>query len=207
MSSDKIHLYHGDLPDNLDLGDCVAVDTETLGLRPMRDRLCLIQLSSGDGHAHLVKFEEGQYDAPNLKKLLADSDITKIFHFARFDVGVLWVYLNVLTTSIYCTKIASKLARTFTSNHGLRHVCKDLINVNLNKQQQSSYWGAKELTEEQLEYAASDVYYLHAVRAELDKILIREGRAELAQACFDFLPHRGVLDIAGFEEDDIFAHH
>jgi ribonuclease D len=207
MTEQKIHLYHGDLPDDVDLGNCVAIDTETLGLRPIRDRLCLMQLSSGDGQAHLVKFEEGQYDAPNLKKLLGNPDVTKIFHYARFDIGVIWVYLNILTNSVYCTKIASKLARTFTSNHGLRHVCKDLIDVNLNKQQQSSYWGAKELSPEQLEYAASDVFYLHAVREKLDEILQREGRAELLQACLDFLPHRSVLDIAGFEEEDIFAHH
>jgi ribonuclease D len=203
----SITLHHGDIPADLDFGKRVAVDTEAMGLNPLRDRLCLVQLSSGDGTAHIVQFKEGEYDAPNLKKMLADQDITKIFHFARFDVGLMWVYLEVLTGPIYCTKIASRLVRTFTQYHGLKSLTKDLIDVDLKKQQQSSDWGATELTQEQLDYAASDVLYLHQLQDKLDAMLVREGRAELAQACFNFLPHRAVLDIAGWPEEDIFAHH
>lgn len=201
-----ITLHQGDLPDGLSFGNIVAIDTETLGLRPQRDRLCLVQLSSGDGTAHLVQLKSGQYDAPNLKKLMADASVTKLFHFARFDVGVMYKYLGVVTTPIYCTKIASRLARTFTGHHSLKTLCKDLLGVDLDKQQQTTDWGADTLTPEQMNYAASDVLYLHRMKAELDKILAREGRSTLAQACFDFLPHRALLDIAGWEDEDIFSH-
>ncbi|MDP2205158.1 MAG: ribonuclease D [Alphaproteobacteria bacterium] len=201
-----ITLHQGDLPDGLSFGNIVAIDTETLGLRPQRDRLCLVQLSSGDGTAHLVQLKQGQYDAPNLKKLMADTAVTKLFHFARFDVGVMYKYLGVVTTPIYCTKIASRLARTFTGHHSLKTLCKDLLGVDLDKQQQTTDWGADTLTPEQMNYAASDVLYLHRMKDELDKILAREGRSGLAQACFDFLPHRALLDIAGWEDEDIFSH-
>ena len=201
-----ITLHQGDLPDGLSFGNIVAIDTETLGLRPHRDRLCLVQLSSGDGTAHLVQLKQGQYEAPNLKKLLTDPAVTKLFHFARFDVGVMYKYLGVVTTPIYCTKIASRMARTFTGHHSLKTLCKDLIGVDLDKQQQTTDWGADTLTPEQMNYAASDVLYLHRMKDELDKILAREGRSALAQACFDFLPHRALLDIAGWEDEDIFSH-
>jgi ribonuclease D len=201
-----ITLHQGDLPDGLSFGNIVAIDTETLGLRPHRDRLCLVQLSSGDGTAHLVQLKQGQYDAPNLKKLLADPAVTKLFHFARFDVGVMYKYLGIVTTPIYCTKIASRMARTFTGHHSLKTLCKDLIGVDLDKQQQTTDWGADTLTPEQMNYAASDVLYLHRMKDELDRILAREGRSALAQACFDFLPHRALLDIAGWEDEDIFSH-
>ena len=200
------HLYGGDLPADISFGDCVAIDTETMGLNPIRDRLCLIQLSSGDGHAHLVQLKDGDYDAPNLKKLLTDPAVTKLFHFARFDVAVLKAYLGVTVTPIYCTKIASKLVRTFTDRHGLKDLCRDLLGVEISKQQQSSDWGAPVLSREQLEYAASDVLYLHQMRAKLDVMLAREGRTELAKACFDFLPARAQLDLGGWPEADIFAH-
>jgi ribonuclease D len=201
-----ITLHQGDLPDGLSFGNIVAVDTETLGLRPQRDRLCLVQLSSGDGTAHLVQLKQGDYAAPNLKKLMADPAVTKLFHFARFDVGVMYKYLGIVTTPIYCTKIASRLARTFTGHHSLKTLCKDLLGVDLDKQQQTTDWGADTLTPEQMNYAASDVLYLHRMKDELDKILAREGRSPLAQACFDFLPHRALLDIAGWEDEDIFSH-
>jgi len=203
----SITLHYGDIPADLDFGDSVAVDSETMGLNPLRDRLCVVQLSSGDGTSHIVHFNEGIYEAPNLKKLMADPKVTKLFHFGRFDIAVMWAYLGVLTAPVYCTKIASKLVRTFTNHHGLKALCSDLIRVDLSKQQQSSYWGAEELTEKQLEYAASDVLYLHQLRKKLDEMLEREGRTEVAQACFDFLPHRAVLDIAGWQDEDIFAHH
>lgn len=202
-----IKLHHGDLPAGIDFGDSVAVDSETMGLNPMRDRLCLVQLSAGDGVCHLVKFNgDDDYDAPNLRKVLADPNITKLFHFARFDVAVFMAYLGVITTPVYCTKIASKLVRTFTSYHGLKNLCRDLINVEISKQQQSSDWGADELTPEQQEYAASDVLYLHQLKEKLDEMLIREGRMELAQSCFEFLPARAMLDLEGWPEEDIFAH-
>ncbi|HCS22790.1 MAG TPA: ribonuclease D [Alphaproteobacteria bacterium] len=201
-----ITLHLGDLPDGLSFGNSVAIDTETLGLRPKRDRLCLVQLSAGDGDAHLVQLKAGQYEAPNLKKLLVDKNVTKLFHFARFDVGVMYEYLGVVTAPIYCTKIASRLARTFTQHHSLKTLCKDLIGVDLDKQQQTTDWGADTLTPEQMNYAASDVLYLHRMKAELDRMLVREGRMDLAQACFDFLPSRALLDIAGWDEDDIFSH-
>lgn len=202
-----IHLHHGDLPDDIDFGKSVAVDTETMGLNPVRDRLCLVQLSAGDGQCHLVKFDGKNFDAPNLINLMNDPDVTKLFHFARFDVAMIWVYLGVLTRPVYCTKLASRLVRTFSSQHSLRNLCKDLLNVDLSKQQQLTDWGADELTKDQMEYAASDVLYLHKLREHLDTLLEREGRMELAQACFDFIPHRAVLDIAGWPEEDIFAHH
>lgn len=201
-----ITLHQGDLPDGLSFGNSVAIDTETLGLRPHRDRLCLVQLSAGDGTAHLVQLKAGQYDAPNLKKLLADQNVTKLFHFARFDVAVMYQYLGVVTAPIYCTKIASRLARTFTQHHSLKTLCKDLIGVDLDKQQQTTDWGADTLTPEQMNYAASDVLHLHRMKAVLDTMLVREGRAHLAQACFDFLPSRALLDIAGWDEEDIFSH-
>lgn len=202
----SITLHQGDLPDGLSFGNSVAIDTETLGLRPHRDRLCLVQLSAGDGSAHLVQLKAGQYDAPNLKKLLTDPNVTKIFHFARFDVAVMYHYLGVVTAPIYCTKIASRLARTFTQHHSLKTLCKDLIGVDLDKQQQTTDWGADTLSPEQMNYAASDVLHLHRMKDVLDGMLAREGRSHLAQACFDFLPSRALLDIEGWEEEDIFSH-
>ena len=196
----------GDLPPNLDLGTVVAIDSETMGLKPHRDRLCLIQLSSGDGNAHLVKFEQQNYNAPNLVKLLENSDITKIFHYARFDVAVINKYLQAQIDSIYCTKIASKLVRTYTDKHGLKDLCKELLLLDLSKQQQSSDWGAKDLTEEQKIYAASDVLYLHKIKEILDQRLLREERYELAAFCFEFLQTRANLDLIGYENDDIFSH-
>jgi ribonuclease D len=202
----QITLHRGDLPDGLDLGPVVAVDTETMGLRVHRDRLCVVQLSSGDGTAHLVQLNDGRYDAPNLSRLLADPDTLKLFHFARFDLATLRHWLGVDCRPVYCTKIASKLVRTFTDRHGLKDLCQDLLGVGLSKQQQSSDWGAAELTQQQQAYAASDVLHLHALRRILDEMLAREGRAEMAQACFDFLPVRAQLDLAGWEDIDIFAH-
>ena len=199
-------LHHGDLPETVAFGDVVAIDTEAMGLNPHRDRLCLVQLSAGDGDAHLVQFAPGAYDAPRLRRLLADPCVTKLFHFARFDLAMLYQYLGVMALPVYCTKIASRLARTFTDRHGLRDLCKDLLSVDLSKQQQSSDWGAANLADEQLRYAASDVLHLHALRGRLDAMLIREGRQELAQASFDFLPHRVLLDLKGWAEQDIFAH-
>ena len=199
-------LHRGDLPEGLLLGDSVAIDTEAMGLNPHRDRLCLVQLSRGDGDAHLVQFAPGCYDAPNLKRLLADPGIVKLFHFARFDVAMLYHYLGVMARPLYCTKIASRLVRTFTDRHGLRDLCKDLLGVDLKKEQQSSDWGAASLTEEQLRYASSDVRYLHALRTRLDEMLAREGRTGLARNCFEFLPARALLDLEGWPEQDIFAH-
>ena len=201
-----INLYRGDLPSGLNLGPVVAIDSETMGLKPQRDRLCLIQLSSGDGNAHLVQFERCNYTAPNLVKLLEDPDITKVFHYARFDVAIIKKYLKVRTTSIYCTKIASKLVRTYTDKHGLKDLCKELLNLDLSKQQQSSDWGAKNLTEEQKTYAASDVLYLHKIKEILDQRLLREERDKLANFCFEFLQTRANLDLIGFENEDIFSH-
>ena len=201
-----INLYKGDLPSGLNLGPVVAIDSETMGLKPQRDRLCLIQLSSGDGNAHLVQFERCNYTAPNLVKLLEDPDVTKVFHYARFDVAIIKKYLKVQTNSIYCTKIASKLVRTYTDKHGLKDLCKELLNLDLSKQQQSSDWGAKVLTEEQKTYAASDVLYLHKIKEILDQRLLREEREELAAFCFEFLQTRASLDLIGFENEDIFSH-
>ncbi|MCH7542537.1 MAG: ribonuclease D [Proteobacteria bacterium] len=200
------HLHHGDLPDGLDLGNIIAVDSETMGLNPLRDRLCLVQLSSGDGNAHLVQIARTPGDAPNLKALLGNPDVLKLFHFARFDIAVLYHAFAVMPAPLYCTKITSKLARTFTGGHGLKDLCKDLLGVDLSKQQQSSDWGAKALTQEQLDYAASDVLYLHALKEKLDAILVREKRDGLAGACFDFLPTRAKLDLRGWAEEDIFSH-
>ena len=201
-----IDLYIGDLPSGLNLGSVVAIDSETMGLKPQRDRLCLIQLSSGDGNAHLVQFERCNYTAPNLVKLLEDPDITKVFHYARFDVAIIKKYLRAQTNSIYCTKIASKLVRTYTDKHGLKDLCKELLDLDLSKQQQSSDWGAKNLTEEQKKYAASDVLYLHKIKEILDQRLLREERDELAAFCFEFLQTRANLDLIGFENEDIFSH-
>lgn len=202
----NIQFHTGDLPDHVQFRDSVAIDTETMGLNPLRDRLCVVQLSAGDGSAHLVRLPKGQYAAPNLKRLLADPGIIKIFHFARFDVAVLKHYLQVDTTPIYCTKIASKLIRTYTDRHGLRDVCKELLNVDISKGQQSSDWGNDDLSDAQCKYAASDVLHLHALKSHLDTMLEREGRRELAQACFDFLPVRAELDLLGWSETDIFSH-
>jgi ribonuclease D len=199
-------LHQGDIPANLNFGTSVAIDTETMGLKPFRDRLCVIQLSGGDGTAHVVQFKPDQYAAPNLKKLLSDPKVTKIFHFGRFDIATIWMHLNVLTTPVYCTKIASRLARTFTQQHSLKTLCSELIHIELDKQQQTTDWGAASLTPEQVKYAASDVLYLHKIRTALDTILVREGRAGLAQSCFDFLPARALLDAAGWDEEDIFTH-
>ncbi|MBR9898807.1 MAG: ribonuclease D [Rhodospirillales bacterium] len=199
-------LHLGDLPDDLDLGKVVAIDSETMGLNPHRDRLCVVQLSSGDGNAHLVKFDGEDYSAPNLKKLLADDSVLKLFHFGRFDIAVMDKYLGVRCAPVYCTKIASKLVRTYTDRHGLKDVLRETVGVEISKQQQSSDWGAAELSKEQIDYAASDVLYLHKAKEELDRRLVREGRMEMAQACFDFLPMRATLDLAGWEETDIFAH-
>lgn len=200
------HLHRGDLPEGLVFGAAVAVDTEAMGLNPHRDRLCLVQLSSGDGNAHLVQLAPGGYEAPRLKALMADPAVTKIFHFARFDLGMIYHYLGVMAGPVYCTKIASRLARTFTDRHGLKDLSKDLLGVDLSKQQQSSDWGAAELTDQQLQYAATDVLHLHALRARLDAMLAREGRTGLAQAAFGFLPTRVLLDLKGWAEQDIFAH-
>ena len=199
-------LHQGDLPDGVSFGDSVAIDTETLGLNPLRDRLCLMQLSAGDGDCHLVQFRNGEYDAPNLKALLADSGVLKIFHFARFDLAMIRHYLDVDCRPVYCTKIASKLTRTYTDRHGLKDLCNELLGVDISKQQQQSDWGAETLSEEQLAYAASDVLYLHRLREILERRLVREDRTELAQACFDFLPYRALLDLTGWAEQDIFDH-
>lgn len=200
------HLHQGDLPADLELGPVVAVDSETMGLNPHRDGLCVVQLSAGDGNAHLVQLNRSDYHAPNLKKLLADHQVLKIFHFARFDVAAFQHWLGVETGPIYCTKIASKLCRTYTDRHGLKELTRELIGVDISKQQQSSDWGAPVLSQAQVDYAASDVLYLHALREKLEIMLVREGRQDLAQACFDFLPHRARLDLAGWPETDIFAH-
>ncbi len=201
-----IRLHRGDLPDNHNLGHIVAIDTETLGLNPHRDRLCLVQLSRGDGSADLVQIAADQTRAPNLERLLGDPSVLKLFHFGRFDIAVLMHRFGVLTTPVYCTKIASKLTRTYTDRHGLKDLTRELIGVELSKQQQSSDWGATDLTEAQCAYAASDVLYLHQLKAKLDVNLARENRTAIAQACFDFLPHRAQLDLAGWPEVDIFSH-
>jgi ribonuclease D len=211
MPNGTIHLHRHDLPDGLGLGATVAVDTETMGLNPHRDRLCLVQLSGGDGHAHLVQLVPESlggrgYDCPNLARLLADPDVVKLMHFARFDVAVLQHSLGIEVGPVRCTKIAAKLVRTFTDRHGLKDLCKELLGVDLSKQQQTSDWGAVELTAEQCAYAASDVLYLHALWTRLEALLAREGRLGLAMACFSFLPTRCRLDLLGFEDPDIFHH-
>jgi ribonuclease D len=201
----SVELYRGDLPLGRFTGRTIAIDTETMGLDPHRDRLCLVQLSEGDGTAVLVQFS-GKYDAPELKRLLADESVLKLFHFGRFDMAVLKHYFGIMPRPVYCTKVASKLARTFTDRHGLKDLCKELLGIELSKQQQSSDWGAAELTPEQLSYAASDVLHLHALREKLDAMLRREGREGLARACFEFLPVRAELDLRGWSEIDPFAH-
>ncbi len=200
------HLHKGDLPDWLDLGPVVAIDSETMGLVPARDRLCVVQLSSGDGNAHLVQIAAGQERAPNLVRMLGNPEQLKLFHFGRFDIAVLLNRFGVLTAPVYCTKIASRLVRTYTDRHGLRDLLGEVLDVGISKQQQSSDWGAAELSAAQIDYAASDVLYLHALRDALDVRLARERRTALAQACFDFLPHRAALDVAGWDGQDIFAH-
>jgi ribonuclease D len=200
------YVHDGDLPDGINFGASVAIDSETMGLNPHRDRLCLVQLSDGNGDAHLVKFKQGDYAAPNLKALLENPDVLKIFHFARFDVAVMKKYLAVDTAPVYCTKIASKLVRTYTDRHGLKDLCRELGGVSLDKQQQSSDWGADTLSNAQQTYAASDVLYLHAVKAKLDMMLAREGRTHLAEAAFAFLPTRCDMDLAGYSDMDIFSH-
>ncbi|HEY1225668.1 MAG TPA: ribonuclease D [Brevundimonas sp.] len=201
-----VYLHEGDLPADLDLGPEVAVDSETMGLRFRRDPLCVVQLSAGDGDAHVVRLNRPAYDCPNLKRLMADPGVLKIFHFGRFDIGMVELHLGVETRPVYCTKIASKLARTYTDRHGLKDVAREMAGIDLSKAQQSSDWGAPTLSQAQLEYAASDVLHLHAIKERLNEMLVREGRMELAQACFDFLPVRARLDLAGWDEMDIFAH-
>lgn len=202
-----IHLHQNDLPDGLNLGPVVALDTETMGLDPRRDRLCLVQLSSGDGNAHLVQIARGQKSAPNLERMLADPDVLKLFHFGRFDIAALKNTFGVTTAPVYCTKIAAKLVRTFTDRHGLKYLLQELLGVDVSKQQQTSDWGAPKLSEAQMEYAASDVLYLHLLKAELDVRLEREGRSALAQSCYDFLPTRAELDLLGWGDDaDIYSH-
>ena len=200
------HLYHGDLPDGLDLGPVVAIDCETMGLNPHRDRLCVIQMSGGDGEAHLVQVAKGQTSAPNLCAMLANPEVLKLFHFGRFDIAALEHAFGVVTAPVYCTKIASKLVRTYTDRHGLKNLLQELLGVDISKQQQSSDWGAAELTDAQVEYAASDVLYLHQLRDKLAGMLAREGRTGLAQAAFDFLPTRAMLDLQGWPDTDIFSH-
>lgn len=201
----KIHTYSGDLPNHLDLGEVVAIDTETLGLKPMRDRLCLVQICDGSDAVHLVRLHEGLYDAPNLKKMLADKRV-KLFHYARFDIAVLAQYLNIMVENIYCTKIVSKLVRTYTDRHGLSALCDELLGIELSKQQQSSDWAIDTLSEAQKHYAASDVLYLHRLKEKLDIMLVREKRQHLASAAFKFLPTRARLDLMGWTDTDIFSH-
>ena len=201
-----VYYHRGDLPEGALTGSIIAVDTETMGLNPLRDRLCVVQLSSGDGHAHVVHFPTPHYHAPVLAALMADPSVTKLFHFARFDVAIIRQYLGVRCEPIWCTKLASRLTRTNTDRHGLKDLCKELTGIDLSKQQQTSDWGAPELTTEQLAYAASDVLYLHQIKDRLEVLLDREGRRELAEACFRFLPDRAMLDLAGWSEIDIFAH-
>lgn len=202
----SIHYHVGDLPADVDLGLVVAIDSETMGLSLVRDRLCVIQLSAGDGNAHVVHFPDSDYSAPNLKRLLADPKVTKLFHFARFDLAMVAKYLGVRCEPVWCTKLASKLVRTNTDRHGLKDLCRELLGVDLSKQQQTSDWGAAKLTDDQLAYAASDVLYLHQLKARLDVLLDREGRRDLVEACFRFLPDRAALDLAGWDEQDVFTH-
>ena len=200
------YVYQNDLPDGLDLGPVVAIDCETMGLNPHRDRLCVVQMSGGDGNAHLVQVGIGQREAPNLSAMLENPDVLKLFHFGRFDIAAMYNAFGALAASVYCTKIASKLVRTYTDRHGLKNLLQELLDIDVSKQQQSSDWGAEKLTNAQLDYAASDVLHLHALRDALNLRLEREGRSDLAQACFDFLPTRARLDLAGWPEIDIFAH-
>ncbi len=200
------YLYQNDLPDGLDLGPVVAIDCETMGLHPHRDRLCVVQMSGGDGHAHLVQVGLGQSAAPNLCRMLQDPGVLKLFHFGRFDIAALYNAFGALAAPVYCTKIASKLVRTYTDRHGLKNLLQELLGVDISKQQQSSDWGAPDLSAAQLDYAASDVLHLHRLKERLDAMLLREGRMELAQSCFEFLPARAQLDLAGWAETDIFSH-
>ncbi|MDG1340052.1 MAG: ribonuclease D [Paracoccaceae bacterium] len=200
------HLYQNDLPDGLDLGPVVAIDCETMGLNPHRDRLCVIQMSGGDGNAHIIQVSKGQTEAPNLTAMLTNPDVLKLFHFGRFDIAAMQNAFGAVTAPVYCTKIASKMVRTYTDRHGLKNLLQELIGVDISKQQQSSDWGSQTLTNAQLDYAASDVLYLHKLRTELNARLVREGRMEMAQACFDFLPMRAQLDLEGWPEIDIFSH-
>ena len=200
------HLYQHDLPDGLDLGPVVAIDCETMGLNPHRDRLCVIQMSGGDGNSHIVQVGIGQTEAPNLCRMLENPDVLKLFHFGRFDIAAMYNAFGALTAPVYCTKISSRLIRTYTDRHGLKNLIQELLGVDISKHLQSSDWGASELTEAQLDYAASDVLYLHQLRSILDERLIREGRMDIAQACFEFLPMRARLDLAGWPDADIFAH-
>lgn len=200
------HLHKGDLPDGLTLGPVVAIDCETMGLNPIRDRLCLIQMSGGDGNCHLVQVMPGQRTAPNLCAMLADPAVLKLFHFGRFDIAALQHAFGVVTAPVWCTKIAAKLVRTFTDKHGLKYLLSDMLDIDISKHQQQSDWGAATLTPAQLDYAASDVLYLHRLKAKLEEALAREGRSAMAQACFDFLPMRAQLDLAGWPEIDVFAH-
>ena len=202
----KVKIHKNDLPNNLNLGKIIAIDTETMGLDYKRDPLCLVQISSGNEEVHLIQINRKTFKADNLKKILEDNDIKKIFQFARFDLAVLNYYLKADINNVYCTKIASKIGRTYTDKHGLKDLCKELLNIELSKQMQSSDWGSETLTEQQVNYAASDVLYLHKIKEELDKILIRENRMELAEHCFKFLKHRVILDLAGLNNQDIFAH-
>jgi len=202
----KVKIHKNDLPNNLNLGKIIAIDTETMGLDYKRDPLCLVQISSGNEEVHLIQINRKTFKADNLKKILEDNDIKKIFQFARFDLAVLNYYLKADINNVYCTKIASKIGRTYTDKHGLKDLCKELLNIDLSKQMQSSDWGAENLTEQQVNYAASDVLYLHKIKEELDKILIRENRMELAEHCFKFLKHRVTLDLAGWNNQDIFVH-
>ncbi|WP_039018379.1 ribonuclease D [Halocynthiibacter namhaensis] len=200
------HLYQNDLPDGLSMGAVVAIDCETMGLHPHRDRLCLVQMSGGDGNSHIVQVAKGQTSAPNLCAMLTDPNVLKLFHYGRFDIAAMHNAFGALTAPVYCTKIASKLIRTYTDRHGLKNLLQEMLKVDISKQQQMSDWGAAQLTKAQLEYAASDVLYLHALREKLNERLEREGRMELAQSCYDFLPTRALLDLAGWPEQDIFAH-
>ena len=202
----SIEVYQGDLPAGMGFGDSVAVDTEAQGLNPNRDRLCVVQVSAGGGVCHLVQFPDADFTAPNLKALFTDDAVTKIFHYARFDVAMIERYLGITCTPLYCTKIASRLARTFTDRHGLKDLCREVLGISISKEQQSSDWGATELTASQIEYAAADVLHLHRLRERLDEMLVREGRDDLAKACFAFVPHRAALDLAGWGDSDIFAH-
>ena len=199
-------LHKGDLPDGMDLGNIVAIDCETMGLHPHRDRLCLIQMSGGDGNAHMVQVSQDQTEAPNLVAMLTNPDVLKLFHFGRFDIAVMLHRFGAVTAPVYCTKISSKLVRTYTDRHGLKNLLQEILGTDISKQQQSSDWGAENLTKAQLSYAASDVLYLHKLKSALDVMLAREGRTEMAQACFDFLPHRAALDLAGWPDVDIFSH-
>ena len=199
-------IYNKDLPEDLDLGQIVAIDCETMGLNPSRDRLCVVQLSSGDGNTHIIQIEKGQTKAPNLVNLLSNDKILKLFHFGRFDIAILFSTFGVITSPVYCTKIASKIARTYTDRHGLKNLLSEILDVDISKQQQSSDWGAKHLSKAQIEYAATDVLYLHALREKLNEMLTRENRSELANECFKFLPSRAVLDIKGWNDIDIFEH-